>query len=122
MVCSCWAVRSAADKAFGGKHAHMEAILYVLDGEGYTVVDGERFDWKKGSCLHVQGPQTVHEHFCTGQEAYSMLRTLPGVRMNFAQHYALERFPYLTFTPDGVKEWENMEEAYRYGAESEKSR
>jgi len=118
-----WGILSKGpDKDVGGKHAHMEAILYVLDGEGYTVVDGERVDWRKGSCFHVQGPQTVHEHFCTGQEPYSMLRTVPGVRINFAEHYAMERFPYLNFTPDGVKEFETVEEAYKPGNESEITR
>lgn len=115
-----WGILSKGpDKRVGGKHAHMEAILYVLDGEGYTIVDGERIDWRKGSCLHVQGPQTVHEHFCTGQGMYSLLRTVPGVRINFAEHFAMERFPYLNFTPDGVREFETVEEAYKPGNESE---
>ncbi len=85
----------------GGKHAHMEAILYILAGEGYTIADGERVDWKKGTCLHVQGPQTVHEHFCTGNETAMMLRCAPGIRMNFAHYCSLERFPYLRFTREG---------------------
>ncbi len=101
----------------GGRHAHMEAILYILAGEGYTIADGERIDWKKGTCLHVQGPQTIHEHFCTGQEPSWMLRSAPGIRMRFAQYSALERFPYLRFTSEGnllheIREV-NMEEAHR---------
>jgi len=101
----------------GGRHAHMEAILYILGGEGYTVADGERIDWKKGTCLHVQGPQTIHEHFCTGKEPSMMLRCAPGIRMNFAHYCSLERFPYLRFTREGELLHEirevNLEESHR---------
>jgi gentisate 1,2-dioxygenase len=88
-------------EASGSKHSHMEAFLYILQGEGYTVVDGERVDWKKGACLHIPGPQTVHEHFVTGKEPYMMLRCDAGVRSKFAQNFAMERFPYQWFTPEG---------------------
>jgi quercetin dioxygenase-like cupin family protein len=81
----------------GGKHAHMEAILYILQGEGYSIVDGEKVPWKKGSCLHVQGPQTVHQHFNTSDEPSLMLRSAPGIRENFFQVLAKERFPRLWF-------------------------
>jgi mannose-6-phosphate isomerase-like protein (cupin superfamily) len=108
-------------KRLGGRHAHMEAILYILEGEGYTIADGERIDWKKGTCLQVQGPQTIHEHFCTGQTLSSMLRCAPGIRNKFGHFTALERFPYLRFNPDGKLLHEirevNMEEAHtRLGA------
>jgi quercetin dioxygenase-like cupin family protein len=67
----------------GGKHAHMEAILYILEGEGHSIVDGEHIPWKKGTCFHIQGPQTVHQHFNTGDVQSQMLRATAGVRMNF---------------------------------------
>lgn len=97
-----WGILSnAPNKRLSGKHAHMEAILYILDGEGYTIVDGEKVAWRKGSCVHVQGPQTVHEHFCTSTQPYSMLRCAPGIRTNFAHYCALERFPFLRFPLEG---------------------
>ena len=107
--------KDSPGQRFSGKHAHMEAILYVLDGAGYTIIDGKRVDWKKGSCLQIAGPQTVHEHFCASDEPYSLLRCAPGVRMHFAHHFALERFPYLRFTPDGVKEVRDAAAASQYG-------
>lgn len=94
-------------EASGSKHSHMEAFLYILQGEGYTVVDGERVDWKKGTCMHIPGPQTVHEHFITGKEPYMMLRCDSGVRSKFAQNFAMERFPYQWFTPEGELMKEN---------------
>lgn len=81
----------------GGLHAHMEAFLYIIDGEGYTLVDGERVDWKKGSLVHVQGPQTHHQHFNTGDKPTAQLRLAPGLRFNFFQQIARERFPYLVW-------------------------
>lgn len=85
----------------GGKHAHMEAILYILEGEGHSIVDEERVPWKKGTCFQIQGPQTVHQHFNTGNLPSQMLRAAAGVRMNFFQKVAEERFPYLWFEARG---------------------
>ncbi|MBI2288389.1 MAG: cupin domain-containing protein [Chloroflexi bacterium] len=77
-----------------GKHAHMEAVLYVLQGEGYSIVDGERIPWKKGTCFHVQGPQTVHEHFNTGNIEAQQLRIHFGLRANYFQPITKRVFPY----------------------------
>ncbi len=76
-----------------GKHGHMEAILYVLQGEGYSIIDGERFDWKKGSLFQVQGPQTVHQHYNTGSIQSQHLRIHFGIR-KFFQPIARHVFPY----------------------------
>lgn len=45
------------------KHGHQNpALMYVLNGIGYDVHDGERVDWKAGDMLIVP-PGTVHQHF-----------------------------------------------------------
>ncbi|MDP3880027.1 MAG: cupin domain-containing protein [Dehalococcoidales bacterium] len=50
-----------------GKHKHnMEAIIMIIQGEGYTVVDGTKHEWKKGDVISVP-PMTVHQHFNTGK-------------------------------------------------------
>ena len=49
-----------------GRHIHQGGIvIYVLDGKGHTVVDGVRFDWKKGDLLILPfKPGGVeHQHF-----------------------------------------------------------
>ena len=86
----------------GGKHAHMEAMLYILEGEGYSMIGDEKVPWKKGSLLHVQGPQTPHQHFNTGDTPTQMLRFAPGIRFGFMQRIAKERFPYLWFSHRGA--------------------
>ncbi|MBI4295558.1 MAG: cupin domain-containing protein [Chloroflexi bacterium] len=80
-----------------GKHAHMEAVIYVLQGQGYSVVNGQKVDWKKGTLLHVQGPQTVHQHFNTGNSESQMLRIHYGLRSRFLQPIAKKVFPYLYY-------------------------
>ena len=57
----------------GKKHRHSnEAIVYVLAGRGYSVIEKEgtdpkRFDWREGSLLNV--PQMAwHQHFNQDKE------------------------------------------------------
>ncbi len=79
------------------KHGHMEAVLYVLQGEGYSVVNDEKVSWKKGTLLQVQGPQTTHQHFNTGQTEARQLRIHFGTRFHFFQPITKRVFPYLYF-------------------------
>ena len=45
------------------KHGHVnEAAFYILDGTGYEVHDGIRYDWKAGDVAIVHN-NCVHQHF-----------------------------------------------------------
>lgn len=77
-----------------GKHSHMEAQLYVVQGEGYSIIDGGKIDWKKGSLIQVQGPQTVHQHFNTGSIEAQQIRVHFGIRSKFFQNLTKRVFPY----------------------------
>jgi quercetin dioxygenase-like cupin family protein len=45
------------------KHGHVnEAAFYILDGRGYEVHDGVRYDWKAGDIAIVHN-NCVHQHF-----------------------------------------------------------
>ena len=45
------------------KHGHVnEAAFYILDGEGYEIHDGIRYDWKAGDIAVVHN-NCVHQHF-----------------------------------------------------------
>jgi len=45
------------------KHGHVnEAAFYILDGEGYEIHDGIRYDWKAGDVAVVHN-NCVHQHF-----------------------------------------------------------
>ncbi len=48
-----------------GKHKHnMEAIILIIQGTGYTIVDGVKHEWKKGDVITIP-PMSVHQHFNT---------------------------------------------------------
>jgi gentisate 1,2-dioxygenase len=45
------------------KHGHVnEAAFYILDGKGYEVHDGVRYDWQAGDVAVVHN-NCVHQHF-----------------------------------------------------------
>src|SRR5882672_11362841 len=45
------------------KHGHVnEAAFYILDGSGYEIHDGIRYDWKAGDVAIVHN-NCVHQHF-----------------------------------------------------------
>src|ERR1700681_1754412 len=49
-----------------GKHRHQGGlVIYVLEGKGYSIVDGEKKDWEKGDLVLLpMKPEGVeHQHF-----------------------------------------------------------
>lgn len=45
------------------KHYHQnEAFMYVLEGKGYEIHDGERYEWEAGDLVLIHGG-CVHQHF-----------------------------------------------------------
>ena len=36
-----------------GKHAHGEESMHILSGEGFSVIDGLRFDWHTGNTIQI---------------------------------------------------------------------
>lgn len=48
------------------RHVH-SAIYHVVNGSGYTVINGEKFEWSKGD-FFVLPPWCWHEHVNTGSQ------------------------------------------------------
>ena len=67
----------------GGRHKHLEAVLYVLEGEGYSDVNGVPERWSAGDVLHVPPAMYEHEHYNLGERSYRLLRIQFGVRYWF---------------------------------------
>lgn len=67
----------------GGRHKHLEAVLYVLAGNGYSEVGGSRLPWGPGDVLHVPPAMHEHEHFNEGTETSRLLRIQFGIRYWF---------------------------------------
>lgn len=56
--------------SFTETHKHGEAIVYVLSGHGYSLVEGNRFEWRQGDTIFVQ-PGQWHQHFNSDPEQVS---------------------------------------------------
>ncbi len=48
------------------KH-HNEALIYIIQGKGHSMVQGERYDWEEGDFLYAP-PFVWHSHHNDGQE------------------------------------------------------
>jgi len=51
-----------------GKHAHGEEAIYVEQGEGFLIVDDKRYDFHKGTVLHIPYRST-HQLVNTGKDS-----------------------------------------------------
>jgi quercetin dioxygenase-like cupin family protein len=63
-------------------HRHgYESLIYVISGRGYTITEGQRFDWKAGDAVYVP-PWCWHQHFADPNESarYITATNLPLLR------------------------------------------
>ena len=61
-----WRVFTHEIRTKSGRHVHQGGlVIYVVDGTGYSIVDGERVDWKKGDLvlLPLKPGGVEHQHF-----------------------------------------------------------
>lgn len=65
-----------------GMHRHGEEGMHILQGEGFSVIDGRRFDWHTGTTLQIPY-RAAHQHVNTG--------TVPAVYIS-GMTFSLERF------------------------------
>jgi quercetin dioxygenase-like cupin family protein len=66
-----WTVFTHEIRTVSGKHRHQGGlIIYVIDGTGYSVVDGVRYDWEKGDLvlLPLRQNGVEHQHFNTSPD------------------------------------------------------
>ena len=66
-----WIVFTHEIRTASGKHRHQGGlVIYVIDGTGYSIVDGERVDWEKGDLvlLPLQEKGVEHQHFNANPE------------------------------------------------------
>ena len=70
-----WIVFTHEIRTVSGKHRHQGGlIIYVIDGKGYSVVNGVRHDWEKGDLvlLPLEEKGVEHQHFNTDPEKPSV--------------------------------------------------
>lgn len=64
-----------------GRHSHLEAVVYTIDGEGYSEMNGARHHWGPGDVLHVPPAMWEHEHYNDSDKPVTQ------VRIQFAMRY-----------------------------------
>jgi gentisate 1,2-dioxygenase len=74
-------------KSFGHRHT-CEAVIYFLTGEGYSIIDGVRYDWKAGDFLCVP-VFAWHRHVNTTDEPVVYVA---GVTVPFSKAVGLSVF------------------------------
>ena len=57
-------------------HKHNEAIIIVLRGQGYSLLDDQRIDWKAGDTLYI-GQGVWHQHYVTSDEPVMVIAIKP---------------------------------------------
>ena len=65
---SCWVQLIRPGIRTQAHRQTSSAIYHVHEGQGYTVIDGQRFDWGKGDFIVIPSWRW-HEHACEGDEA-----------------------------------------------------
>jgi quercetin dioxygenase-like cupin family protein len=61
-----WAVFTHEIHTKSGKHRHQGGlVIYVIEGKGYSVINGEKVDWEKGDLvlLPLEKGGVEHQHF-----------------------------------------------------------
>jgi quercetin dioxygenase-like cupin family protein len=63
-----------------GRHRHMaEEQVYVIQGQGCDIHDGERWNWEKGDLINIP-PMAEHQHFNTDAKNPVLLySSVPGL-------------------------------------------
>src|SRR5262249_3015604 len=58
-----------------GKHVHGEESIHILSGRGFSLINGQRFDWHAGSTMQIPY-RAEHQHFNTGNEPAQYLSAM----------------------------------------------
>lgn len=61
-----WSIFCHEIREHSGRHKHQGGInLFVIKGKGYTVVDGQRFDWSEGDLILLPFKRggVEHQHY-----------------------------------------------------------
>ena len=66
-------------------HTHTEAVLFVLEGVGFSEIDGVHYDWETGDAVQIPPKMTRHEHFNPSDGRTRTLRIEYGIRYFYEQ-------------------------------------
>ena len=63
-----WCTRSIRERATTIHRHSWDAILFMVEGSGWTEVDGVRYDWKAWDAIHIPA-WSWHRHGNDGDQA-----------------------------------------------------
>ncbi|MEA2622524.1 MAG: gentisate 1,2-dioxygenase [Chloroflexota bacterium] len=63
-----------------GRHRHLEALLYVLEGNGFTDIEGRHIPWGPGDLMQIPPAMFAHQHYNDGTADCRLLRIGFGIR------------------------------------------
>jgi quercetin dioxygenase-like cupin family protein len=52
---------SPGERTSNHRHGY-EALMYIIRGKGYSIVEGQRFEWQEGDAVYTP-PWCWHQHF-----------------------------------------------------------
>jgi hypothetical protein len=85
-----WRVFLHEIRTVSGKHRHQGGLLiYVVEGKGYSIVDGERYDWAKGDLvlLPMKPGGVEHQHF-NGEPEKGPAKWVAFINLPIHEHVA----------------------------------
>ena len=75
-----------------GKHRHVsEEVLKILDGRGYDIQDGQRWDWEAEDVVHIP-VNTVHQHFNADPQKTARFVSFQSRLFHHVGHGGIEHF------------------------------
>lgn len=104
-----------------GVHRHQGGLaIYVLDGDGYSTLDGERVDWATGDLLllPIKPGGVTHQHF--NRDPHRPARWLAFIPMAF-QEYLGSELVQLKISPDWPLLENTIEKSQTTGAKDSPS-
>ncbi len=66
-----------------GRHKHLEAVVYAVEGRGYTEMQGQRVAWEAGDVLYVPPAMWEHQHMNDNPNPIKQIRIGFGIRAWF---------------------------------------
>jgi mannose-6-phosphate isomerase-like protein (cupin superfamily) len=57
-----------------GRHKHLEAVVYAIEGQGFTDMQGKRIPWQAGDVLYVPPAMWEHQHINENPSSITQIR------------------------------------------------
>lgn len=92
-------VLELAPEAESQKHFHQnEALMYILEGRGYEIHDGQRYEWEPGDLALIHGG-CVHRHYSADPDHPARVLIIKAKPIYLFLHLLYQQ--YIEHAPEG---------------------